>query len=154
MKKALILSYFALVAVVLFTPQLGKSEPQDRVVIRSVDTGDQRIVFRNGEVVSIPADWFDFRHDRRWRDRSFRLNSGRGIENLRELRNLRELGRLERLGELRHLGELRRLDRLDRLHDLRLERLERLNDLRFDRLNRLGRLNRLNRLDRVWREEF
>jgi len=177
MKKALILSYVALVAVVLLTPGLGRS--QSRVTLRHLDLDAQRIVLSDGQVVSLRDDLRDV-------GRSFRLrNDGfanRPLRDLRELRNLRELGRLgrlarpevrvypfsrsERLDDLRlerldRLNDLRldrldrlndlRLDRLDRLHDLNLQRLDRLNDLRLDRLDRL---NRLDRIRRVWREEI
>jgi len=155
MKKALIVSYCALVAVVLLTPMPGKSEPQERIVLRSVDAGHGRIILSDGHVFRFRGALEDVHRDLRLRrlDRFQRLRAfdlrDRVIERnrLRGLRGLERLDRLDRLHDLRH-------DRLERLNELRLDRFERLNDLRLDRLDRLDnlgleRLERLNRLDRI-----
>lgn len=124
MRKALILSYVALVATVLFVPGPGRSQDRERLVIREVmGGGDQRIVLRDGEFVSLRADSSDRMYERRaWRrfDRIDRLR------DLRELRGLRRLDRFERLGELRGLRCLERLDRFER--SSRIRRFDRDRD--------------------------
>lgn len=143
MKRALILSYCALVAVVLFTPGLGRSEAYDH---------PQRIVLSNGELVSVAVDLQDVDRGARWerrfdhRDRfAYRYRAGR-LDRLNDLRELRGMRRLERLEQ----RNSERWERMNRLHRERLDRLERRQFGRWERLERrdFERSYRRNRLHR------